>query len=760
MAGAESNGRGSALGCRKKMANRMGSEVVTRKVRRRVCSFFLACFLAWTLAVASYAVEPAGPVRLSVSVAADHCSYVIGVEGQPVLRSGIAAEVDGQWLDSEDYPLCKVSESDITGDLGPAHQWRVEYLATSGKPVLGYLLRAFLDRPYAEVQATVTNNTQRPIKIEALRSIEAAGGVNLRGPPAQDRVLSGSFSEDWPPIRIRDLSDAPAMLHRGVGSQLIYNRSSQQALLVGALTAEKLLTILRLRVGGSAANPSIQSYDVESTGTTELTSLYSLRGTPPENRVELSIPLNPGASLSAERLLVGVDTDPHRLLDTYGELIRTLHHPRPATPTPMGWWSWTAYYNGLNQDAALENAQWLAHNLKALGYTFFHIDDGYEYDRGDYTAPNASLFPGGLAPLEKKIAHLGLTPGLWTAPFEVGARSWVFLNHPGWLVRNAQGEPLFLAGAPGTEKIYVLDVTNPGAQQYLRQTYSVLTRDWGVRYLKLDFMDATAVEGDYFAPHTTALQAERIGLQLIRNAVGNSVLIDKDGSPMLTPVGLVDEGRISQDTGHMFEASREAATGIAARYYMNHNFFTSDPDAFTVSTETVPGHWHGGTRPLTLDEAKVSIALAAVSGGMFEIGDALPVLASEPDRLALVENRTLIDMARLGRASTPLDLMDYLPQDQQPSIFYLDENPRERILTVFDWTDQPRKHTFRLDEFGLRASAATATDVFTAQRAPLAADGVLEVEQPAHSVRMFRLLQDGAAGGPAPAIAGHAPTQR
>ncbi len=133
---------------------------------------------------------------------------------------------------------------------------------------------------------------------------------------------------------------------------------------------------------------------------------------------------------------------------------------------------------------------------------------------------------------------------------------------------------------------------------------------------------------------------------------------------MLNAVGIVDAGRISQDTGHSFDASRDAASGIAARYYMNRNFFVADPDAFTVSTQTVDDQsWHGGQRPLTLDEARVSIALAAVSGGMFEIGDDLPALGAQPERLALVQNKDLLDMVRLGRASMPIDLMTYRDED-------------------------------------------------------------------------------------------------
>jgi alpha-galactosidase len=33
-------------------------------------------------------------------------------------------------------------------------------------------------------------------------------------------------------------------------------------------------------------------------------------------------------------------------------------------------------------------------------------------------------------------------PGIWTAPFEVSERSSVYVHHPDWLVKNAQGQPI------------------------------------------------------------------------------------------------------------------------------------------------------------------------------------------------------------------------------------------------------------------------------------------------------------------------------
>jgi hypothetical protein len=471
----------------------------------------------------------------------------------------------------------------------------------------------------------------------------------------------------------------------------------------------------------------------------------SLRHSPPAERVSLSLPVEPGASLSSERLMFAVGTDYHAQLEQYGHAIKLLHKARADAPTPIGWWSWTAYYFGLNQGAAITNEQWLAENLKKNGYKYFQIDEGYQYARGEYTTPDANLFPRGLGYVADAVRGNGLTFGVWTAPFEVSERAWVYQNHKDWLLHNAAGQLIHIGDVTEhKDLLYVLDTTNPGAQEYLKQTYSALYNS-GVRFIKMDFMDDTAVEGSYYRPNTTALEAQRIGLDIIRKTMGEDVVLDKDGSVMLNPVGYVDAGRISQDTGHSFEASRDAASGIAARYYMNRNFFIADPDAFSVSTQTVDDQaWHGGQRPLTLEEAKVSIALSAVSGGMFELGDDLPTLGSSPERLALVRITELIDMARLGHASLPVDLMTYAASDVQPSVFLLKEDNRQSILTIFNWTEGELKRNLRFADLGLKEPGKyQITEVFGDKSCCSPSGDAINLVQPAHSVRMFKLVEDG-----------------
>src|SRR5262249_37814040 len=258
----------------------------------------------------------------------------------------------------------------------------------------------------------------------------------------------------------------------------------------------------------------------------------------------------------------------------------------------------------------------------------------------EYTRSNAVQFPRGMRAVGRHVTGDGLTFGVWTAAFEVPRRAWVYEHHKDWLVKNASGEPIssgkivFVDFPQDTDTRYTLDTTHPSAKEYLRQMYRTLVREWGVRFIKLDFMDTTAIEGYRYRPNTTALEAQRIGLQIIRDAVGKDVLLDKDGSPMLNVVGLVDAGRVSQDTNHWFIGTKEAATGVAARFYMNRSFFVSDPDAFNT-TEQQFADFPRLKPDLPLSAAEASIALSAVSGGMYELGDDMLVLGSQSERLAL-----------------------------------------------------------------------------------------------------------------------------
>ncbi len=715
-----------------------------------LCGIAALAFPAASTPAASTAATPLRNSKLSVAFNPRSGSYEIRAAGleAPVLESHVGAEVDHQWVQSGEYPHHQEAQSAFKDELGSGQQDTIIFTGLDSKPDLVCVLRLYKDLPYGTVEVKVVNHTSKPVSVEAIRDVDATGSprVNLGGPESADRVLLEGFTED-PTIKIGGLEQAPKGTYFGVGTGLIYNLESKQSLLLGAFTADRFMTSMHLKAqqpsGGSAA---IGSFTADSTGTTEAVVLRDQ--IPPDQQIELSLPVAPGEELGSERVMFTAGPDYHAELEAYGAAVRRLHRARVSSAPPMGWWSWTAFYSGVTASDVLNNAQWLAEHLKPFGYDYCHVDEGYEFARGDYLTPNAAQFPDGMESVGHKVTAMGLKLAIWTAPFEVSQRAWVYTHHKDWLVHDAQGNPIMIDHVERHgDPLYALDTTNPEAQEYLRKTYKTVTQDWGVRYIKLDFMDSSAIEGYFYRPHTTALEALRIGLQVIRDTVGENVLLDKDGSPMLTPVGLVDEGRIAPDTGHSFRASRDADPNIAARYYMNRTFYISDPDAYSVSTQVAREEsWHRSRKPLTLSEAQVQIALAAVAGGMYDIGDNLPPLASEPDRLALIENRELLRMVNLRRAATPVDLMSFEAKDEMPSVYFLREDAQQSMLAVFNWTEGPRSHTFELSSLGLpQAHSYKAYDVLNGD-APVAIEGAsvaINAQSP-HSVKLLKIVDSSA----------------
>ena len=278
---------------------------------RKICELLSAMgfviLAGWLTVAAPCAAQQLTNEKLSLGVNAKDGTYQLAVRGgQPVFSSQVAAQIDHQWLRSSDYPRHQVSESTFSDELGPGHAVTVTFSGLDGKPDLIYVGQIYDQRPYAAVQVQVHNTTNRELTVQAIRSVEATGDplVNLSGHVSADRILSDSFSEDWPELHLYDLGKAPGGMHRGAGSQLIYNRESKQSLFVGALSSDRFLTLLHLQAAGAGAETKIASFSVDATGTTEMQKEFDMKNARAEDLIELSLPVAPGAEMGSERLML------------------------------------------------------------------------------------------------------------------------------------------------------------------------------------------------------------------------------------------------------------------------------------------------------------------------------------------------------------------------------------------------------------------------------------------------------------------------
>jgi alpha-galactosidase len=127
----------------------------------------------------------------------------------------------------------------------------------------------------------------------------------------------------------------------------------------------------------------------------------------------------------------------------------------------------------------------------------FQIDDGWEKAVGEWEI-NLQRFPNGLASVAAKIEAAGYIPGLWLAPFLVTRRSRIYAERPGWLLRDAAGQPV-VAGFNHLwdKQYYCFDLSRKDVLEYLRGILDRVIDEWGFRYLKLDFLYAGYFSGAF-----------------------------------------------------------------------------------------------------------------------------------------------------------------------------------------------------------------------------------------------------------------------
>lgn len=747
----------------------------------------LQCLLYGDLACAAQQSIPAATAsvqnqHLTVTAQSSDGSYAISMIGtqRPVIRASVAAKIDYHWIKSSEYPKHAISKTAFSDALGHGERLTILSTGLNGKPNLICNVRLYDELPYGDVEVTVENHSSKSVTVQALRSVEANGNpvLDLGERPSSLRIASDTFSTDVEAPAIYDLGQRPDGFYRAAGSQLIYDRDSRKSLFFGPVTARKFVTQIVLRTKPGAKNAEIDTYTVDSIGTTEpLRTSDSccsyVKDLPKEDQIELSLPVAPKASLSSERVMFSVGTDYFAQLDAYGAAIRQLFKARVSAEPIRGWGTENIYAERTTEGFIRTNLQWLEAHLKDKGFEYVTIDEGPPFSYGDWTTADANKIPHGMRALYQEITSRGFKVAGWTLPFTIDPTSWIYQHHKNWLVRNAKGQPIRLIKSSLMSDFdqYVLDVTHPDVQTYLRQMYRTAAREFDWRYFKIDGMDYTLIEGYRYRPNVTAIETQKILLQLLREAMGPDVLFEKDGGPFLSSVGFVDFGRSGWDTGHVFQDVIFASTGLATHYYMHRNFWVTDPAYFNLQSlapmdfhrqdgdGSSPGYYTATPPQHPLNEAQVAIVLAAINGGEYEFSDDLPTLATqEPDRLALVTNPDLLQTAKLGRVAKPLDLMTYRPEDERPSVSFLREDDRQSMLAVFNWTTRPQSHVLRFSEIGLKdGNSYELYDVLNGnQSIDGTASGIHLDDMAPHSVKLIKII-DKSIPAAAPSVVAQVP---
>ncbi len=146
--------------------------------------------------------------------------------------------------------------------------------------------------------------------------------------------------------------------------------------------------------------------------------------------------------------------------------------------------------------------------VQKMGFGWVTLDDGWQVAEGDWT-PVPSKFPHGDADMKAfvdKIHAAGMRAQLWWSPLSADPGSRTEREHPGWLLRNADGS---------TRKVswwdaYYLCPALQGVRDDARAFVKKALGEWGFDGLKIDGQHLNGAPPCYDASHGHAAPEESV----------------------------------------------------------------------------------------------------------------------------------------------------------------------------------------------------------------------------------------------------------
>jgi alpha-galactosidase len=247
-----------------------------------------------------------------------------------------------------------------------------------------------------------------------------------------------------------------------------------------------------------------------------------------------------------------------------------------------------------------------------------------------------------------KITGEGLTAGVWLAPFLVDVDSAAAAAaDPALFVQGPDGTPLQHKPSGSNKRYFVLDGTNPASMALAAQPIADLAAQ-GFTFFKLDFLYAGALPGRRHDATATGVEALHRGLDRLRAAMGEGATFNACGAPIFPLLGHADSLRIGSDTAYAGLGLNWTDVAFAAR--------STAARAFLAGEVWLDGDQTQVRAPYTIDEAKASARVAALSGPAYALGDDLRTLPG--DRLALALDPEVLDLAAADAPATPDDPLD------------------------------------------------------------------------------------------------------
>lgn len=365
-----------------------------------------------------------------------------------------------------------------------------------------------------------------------------------------------------------------------------------------------------------------------------------------------------GKSVSSDRILINIGKNPYETLEKYGSAIGKLNNAKTGKQI-NGWCNWFYTQDIFDENEIMANAEFAANNLKPFGFEYIQIDEGFQRSHGDWH--ENSRFPQGLKAFAGKVKTLGLKPGIWIAPFVITENTWIYKNHPEWLLKNEDGSLKRIGPWPDENsdwfkaenpKRFGLDITHPGAEKWFCGLIDTIANHWDFEMIKIDFVAWTVFSAHHFYDKKASpAEVYRKALEIMQKTAGEKCHI-LDCGPGHVSVGSLNSMRIEYDQNYgyfpevwkqYFQGTSSSAGALGKRWFYHDRAWTNDIDHICIDL-------------VSNRQAEAIASLVALSGGNVMSGDRMTSL--DASKISILQKV----FPSSGITARPIDFLENDPQ--------------------------------------------------------------------------------------------------
>jgi hypothetical protein len=656
---------------------------------------------------------------------------LLGVESRAELADGRLLSVDTYAKHDLDN-LSGHAGKEGAGGTASAHEFTIRSTAPD-KPEFLQHIWLYDDKPWIAVEAELSPEAG-VIGTRHFDAVVIKGANTVQiGQDAALRVLHVPFDNDmW--FRYDSMAVSGMKADTKYSSEevtAIYDNASRQGLVLGSITHNVWKTAIDVHASGG------QLTDIDIYG-----GISSPTGVRSETHDTTPHGLVRGARVVSPRIFIGSFADWRDGLEAYGAANAAIHAPLlwPAG-APMGWNSWAAYADKINDRRYLGSAEFVRDTLVPQGFTrnkvvYINLD-------AFWSALDAVQLADAVADFKAMHGADGthFEPGIYWTPFAYWSDDLdAYVEGTGMKYRYRDillkaPDGTFLPKVDGGRPI---DPSHPGEKERIAFTMKQF-QQLGFRYLKLDFLSHGALEGKHYDPAIqTGIEAYNMGMQEVVDDTNGRMFLSLSIAPLF-PSGYGHARRLSCDTkGHISggdQSTEYMLNSLTYGWWTNKSLYITDPDHVVLGEKA-----DQGARSVT--EGKSRLLSAIISGGMILDSSRL---ADDPQAQelarAVYDSPNLFAVASEGKAFRPIEG----DTGNKAAAAFTRPSAHGVYLAVFNYDDKkPREITVPLDRIDPALGTAASVEVIDVAtgKALLPAHGAITVELSPAESKLIELRQN------------------